>query len=330
MKRGKFILICFTILLLFVGCGKQKGEAEVNLRLGHIQSAKDIWHKASLVFKEELEKRSDGKITATIYPSSTLGGDRDIVEGMQLGTIDMGLIAGVLGNFEPSIQLFEIPYLFTNEQEYTAIVKGEVGGIIADRLRERAGVRILDFWDRGPREVSSNKPINSLKDIQGLKIRIPEIQAMEAVWSAMGASPTTMAWGEVYTALEQNVIEAQENPVPFMYSGRIHEVQKYIAMTDHKFEYVTLSISEKTWQSLTEEQKKIVHEAADAATKYQNDTVNQVAQENLQEMIDAGMKITYPDKKEFQEAAKEASRIYGESVDADLYHKIIQDLEAMK
>jgi len=300
--------------------------AKLELKLGHIQTEQDFWHLGSLKFKEELEKRSNGEITLKIYPNSTLGGDRDLVEGMQMGTVDFGLVAGVLGNFEKSIGLLELPYLFDSQEEFNKVIHGPIGEEIAGRMVKKAGIRILNWWDRGPRQTTSNKPINKLEDLKGLKIRLPEIPAMVNSWRAMGANPTPMAWSEVYTGLQQNVIEAQENPIPFIYGGRINEVQKYIAMTDHKYEYVTIAMSEMRWKKLNDAQRKIIVEAANAATAYENQLVLDKTNELLAEMQKKGLQVTHPDKKELAAAARSVHEDFAKTVDLDLYKRILQTL----
>lgn len=314
-------------LAMFAGTSLPVQAQDVlNLKLGHIQSDKDLWHFGAEKFKEELEARSDGKITLTIYPNSTLGGDRDLVEGMQMGTADFGLIAGVLGNFEPTIQLLELPYLFHSQEEFDKVIHGDIGSEIAGNVLDKAQVRILNWWERGSRQVTSNKPVNGLDDLKGLKIRVPEIPAMVAAWRAMGANPTPMAWSEVYTGLEQNVIEAQENPIPFIYGGRINEVQKYLAMTDHKYEYVTLAMSDLRWKQLTPEQQTIIVEAAQAATDAENEAVRNQTATMLQEMVDAGLQVTKPEIGPIAAAATSAHEDFAKTVDIDLYNRIVTTL----
>jgi tripartite ATP-independent transporter DctP family solute receptor len=298
----------------------------IEFKLGHIQPEDDPWQKGAEKFKEGLESKSNGTMTVKIYPNSTLGGDRDLAEGMQMGTVDFALIAGVLSNFEKSVGLLELPYLFNSQDEFDKIIQGDIGQEITQRVLKNANIRILNFWDRGPREVTSNKPINSLADIQGLKIRVPEINAMVVTWKAMGATPTPMAWNEVYTSLQQNVIEAQENPIPYIYSNKLQEVQKYIAMTDHKYEYVTLSMSNQKWKSLTKDQQKIVTEAAKEATDYENQLVQEVTDKDLEALKSAGMTVTKPDKSKFAEKARSAHADFAKTVDYDLYERIIKAL----
>lgn len=337
MKKILSGILLITMLFgtVLAGCSSEDSatsddskDKEVKvLKLGHIQSENDLWHEGALKFKEEVEAKSNGTLKVELFPNSTLGGDRDMAEGLQIGTVDFALIAGVLGNFEPSIQLLELPYLFGSEEEYNKVIHGEVGQEIKDRVLGASDIRILNFWDRGPRHVTSNKPINSLEDVKGLKIRIPEIKAMEDTWKAMGASPTTMAWSEVYTGLEQKVIEAQENPIPFIYGGRVHEVQDYLALTSHKFEYVTLSMSEMTWSKLTPEQQQIIADAGKVATDFENELVKDKTGEILETMKSEGLQVTTPNVAEFADAAKKAHENFAKTIDLELYQSILKAIK---
>ena len=195
------------------------GSASVVLKLGHIQSESDLWNLGAVKFADRVSELSNGDIKIEIYPNSTLGGDRDMAEGLMMGTVDISLIAGVLSNFDDTISVLEIPYLFRSNEEFEKVIYGDVGKEIAAHVLDTSGIRILNWWERGPRLITSSKPINSVADMKGLKIRIPEISAMEQVFSAWGAAATTMSWSEVYPSLQQGVIEAQENPIPFFYSA---------------------------------------------------------------------------------------------------------------
>lgn len=331
IKTLIIVLMSVITFSMMTGCSagnKEKASTKldnntITLKLGHIQSESDLWQNGAIKFAEEVEKRTNGQIKVQIYPNSTLGGDRDMAEGLQMGTVDFALIAGVLGNFEPSFQILELPYLFKDENHFEKVIYGPIGKEFEDRILKHANIRIIGWWERGPREITSNKPINSLADIKGLKIRVPEIPAMVETWKAMGASPTPMAWSEVYTGLQQHVIDAEENPIPFIYGGRIYEVQKYLAMTHHKYEYVTIAMSNKTWEKLTTDQQKAITEAAKVATDYENNLVKEQTDKLLKEMEDKGMKVTNPNIQEFAEAAIKAHEQFAKKIDYDLYQKII-------
>lgn len=329
-----FLLVSFMLITLATGCSSSNSESKQNvkdsdstepivLKLGHIQSQDDLWQLGAEKFAELVEEKSNGQVKIEIYPNSTLGNDRDMAEGLQMGSLDFALIAGVLGNFEPSLQIMELPYLFRDEAHLRKVIYGPVGQELLDRLLNNAGIRGLSFWERGSRQLTSNKPVNSVKDIKGLKIRVPEIPPMVSAWKAMGANPTPMAWGEVYTALQQGTVDAQENPIPYIYAGRIHEVQKYLAMTNHKYEYVILCMSDMTYNKLTEEQQKIVEEAAKEATEYENKLVAEKTDEYLEEMISDGMEVTEPEIEEFAELARTVHAEYADKLGKELYDAII-------
>lgn len=331
-KFGIFAVLASAVMAVSValsGCGGDEQKDEViTLKLGHIQSEQDLWNLGSIKFKEEVEKLSQGKIKVDIFPNSTLGGDRDLAEGMKMGTVDFALIAGVLGNFDKSISILELPYLFRNHDEYNKIVNGAIGKEITGNVLKSSGIRILNWWDRGPRHTTANKPINTPADLAGLKIRVPEIPAMVDTWKAMGATPTPMAWSEVYTGLQQHTIDAQENPIPFIYGGRIQEVQDYIILTAHKYEYVTLAMSDKKFQSLTPEQQDIIIKAAQTATDYENNLVVTETDKLLKEMVEKnGMTVITPDIEPFAELAVKAHMPYAKSIGMeDLLNRINHEL----
>lgn len=331
MKKLVSILLLVFMVIAVAGCGgNTKKDAaggqkkQITLKLGHIQSESDLWHLGAKKFAELVSAKTNGEVTVRIYPNSTIGNDRDMAEGLQMGSVDFALIAGVLGNFEPSLQIMEMPYLFNNEEHLRKVIYGPVGNDLLARLLKSSNIRGLSFWERGPRQLTTNKPINSLQDIKGLKIRVPEIPPMVAAWKAMGANPTPMAWGEVYTGLQQNVIEAQENPVPYIHAGKIYEVQKYLAITNHKYEYVIMAMSNKTWEKLTPEQQKAVKEAAEEATKYENQLVKDKADELFKDLQAKGMKVTKPDTAEWAKAARTTHKEFAEKYGMDIYNKIIE------
>lgn len=327
MKKCTWFLVLVFMVVALAGCGTAKkdeaAKKPVVLKLGHIQSESDLWQLGSKKFAELVSAKTNGEVTVRIFPNSTIGNDRDMAEGLQIGSVDFALIAGVLGNFEPSIQIMEMPYLFNNEEHLRKVIYGPVGDELLVKLLKSSNIRGLSFWERGPRHLTSNKPVNSLQDIKGLKIRVPEIPPMVAAWKAMGANPTPMAWGEVYTSLQQNVIEAQENPIPYIHAGKIYEVQKYLALTSHKYEYVILAMSNKTWERLTPAQQKAIREAAEEATKYENKLVADKTDELFKDLQAKGMTVTRPDTAEWAKAAKTTHKEFADKYGIELYEKII-------
>ncbi len=331
MKRLSLVLLLVFSLVAMAGCGgtgtksdTASGKKPITLKLGHIQSESDLWHKGAQKFAELVAKKTNGEVTVQIFPNSTIGNDRDMTEGLQMGSVDFALVAGVLGNFEPSLQIMEMPYLFKDEAHLRKVIYGPIGDDLLGKLLNSSNIRGLSFWERGPRQLTTNKPVNSLEDIKGIKIRVPEIPPMVTAWKAMGANPTPMAWGEVYTSLQQNVIEAQENPVPYIHAGKIYEVQKYIAMTNHKYEYVVMAMSNKTWVKLTPDQQKAISEAAKETTEYENKLVADKTQDLLNDLQAKGMKVTTPDTTQWAKTAQTTHKEFAEKYGIDIYNKIIE------
>lgn len=318
------LLILAVLAPVFAAGSQEAGAAKpVTLKLGHIQSDQDVWHKAAVFFAQKVEEKTGGTVKVEVYPNSTIGNDRDMAEGLQLGSVDFALIAGVLGNFEPSLQILELPYLIENEQHLRNVVYGPIGEELFARLLKSSNIRGLTYWERGPRHITSNFPINSIADVKGFKMRLPEIPAMLAYWRAAGANPTPMAWGEVYSALQQKVIDGQENPVPYIHSSRLEEVQSYIAMTAHKYEYVTISMSNKTYEKLTADQQKAVYAAAAESAEYQNKLVAELTDTLFKDLQAKGMKVTYPDRAPFIAVAQQVNTDFANKIDAELYKKIV-------
>ncbi|MFC4354260.1 TRAP transporter substrate-binding protein [Chryseomicrobium palamuruense] len=301
--------------------GETSGEV-TTLRLGHIASETDAWHLGAQKFAELVEEKTDGSVKVELYASSTLGNDRDLIEGMQLGSIDFALVAGVLSNFYEPYSILELPYLFEDTDHLEAVLYGEVGEQLQADLLENADIRGLDFWVRGPRLLTASREIQSASELSGLKIRVPEIPASIAAWEAMGATPTPMAFGEVYSSLQTGVIDAQENPLALIESNKLNEVQDYLMMTNHVYGYVQLTMSEQTYQKLSADQQAAIEEAAEEATQYENELVYELEAELLQKLKDAGMTVVEPDIASFSELA---TTVHAEFADESDAHRALYD-----
>lgn len=335
MKKWSILGLCIILVLslTLAGCGDSGKKAEapaapaakqpISLKLGHVVDGTHTWNKAAEKFAQLVEQKTKGTVKVQVFHSSQLGNDRDLAEGMQMGSVDMALIAGVLGNFYEGIQLLELPYLFNNQEHLRKVIYGPVGDEIKQNLQKKAGIIGLEFWERGPRQLTTNKPINKIEDIQGLKIRVPEIPPMVAAWKAMGANPTPMAWGEVYTALQQRTIDAQENPFANILSSKIQEVQKNLAITNHVYGYVLHVISEKSNGKLTPDQQKAIREAAKETMVWQNKQVEQEEDSLFKQLQAAGMQVTRPDVSEFSKRAKTVHKEFADKYGKEMYDKIV-------
>lgn len=256
-------------------------------------------------FAKLVKDKTKGELDIQIFPAAQLGSERDFVEGLQLGTLEMTLTStGPMGNFVPDIKLFNLPYLFANREEAYKILDGPIGTEIADKLL-KIGIRSFGWYENGFRNVTNNKrPINSVADMKGIKIRVMEDSLFIDSMKALGASPLPMAFGELYTALEQGTVDAQENPLGNIYTSRFQEVQKYLAMTGHFYSPAMLLVSEMFYKSLSPELQKALAEAGAEARDYERQLSIDSELDYKKKLLDAGMKITEPEKAEFIKAVK--------------------------
>lgn len=323
IKQSGVLLIILASLLL-AGCTESASTEEITtLKLGHIQSEDHTWHKGSVEFAELVEEKTNGSVEVDIYPSSTLGSDRDLVEGIQIGSVDFALVAGVLSNFHEPYAILELPYLFEDMDHLEQFTYGEGGAELQEEMLEETGVRGLEFWIRAPRQLTTNKLIESPSDLNGIKIRVPNIEASVEGWSAMGANPTPMNFSEVYSSLQTGVIDAQENPISFSASAGIQEVQDYLVETDHVFGYVQLLMSDVTNEELTSAEQIAVEEAAVEARNYQNDLVLAEEERSLEVMTDAGVEVIEVDHEPFRELVQPVHETLADKYGRELYDNIV-------
>lgn len=336
LKKFSVLAVLMVLIVSAVACGNGNTNSgansggssggedkKVKLRLGHITGESDAWHVGALKFAELVKEKSNGTVEVEIYPSSTLGNDRDLIEGMQLGSVDFALVAGVLSNFYEPYSILELPYLFRDQDHLEKVLYGDVGKQMKEDLLTNAQIRGLEFWVRGPRELTSNKKVESVDDLKGLKVRVPEIPASIAAWKAMGANPTPMAFGEVYSSLQTGVIDGQENPLAFIASNKIQEVQDYLVMTNHVYGYVMLTMSDITYSKLSEAQQKAVEEAAKEATQFENELVAKQEAELMAFMKESGVTIIEPDTAPFMEKAMTVHEEFANKYGKELYDSIV-------
>jgi tripartite ATP-independent transporter DctP family solute receptor len=336
LKKLSLVSMALLVSVGMVACGSKdntagapsaKGSAgqPVKLKLGHIAGDADPWNIGAKKFAELVNQKTNGSVQVDIYPSSTLGNDRDLIEGMQLGSIDFALVAGVLSNFYQPYAILELPYLFRDRQHMEKVLYGPVGEKLKTDLLQNAQLRGLQFWERTPRQLTAKKKITTPADLNGLKIRVPEIPASIAAWKAMGATPTPMAFSEVYSSLQTGVIDAQENPLALIESSKLQEVQKYLINTNHVYGYVMLTMSDITYKKLSPEQQKAVEAAAKEATEFENKIVYDQEKELIKKLTDAGMQSVDVDVTPFLEKAKSVHKDFASKSkpEQELYDSIV-------
>ena len=279
---------------------------ERTLQLGHLANEENSWHLASVRFAEEVERLTDGRIAVEVFPNESLGKEIDLINGMQLGTVDMTITGESLQNWAPMAALLAVPYAYGSLEQMDEVASGEIGDEIEAQIVEQAQIRPLAYFARGPRNLTSNRPVTSPEELDGLKMRVPNVPLFVDVWSALGAQPTPMAFSEVFTSLQNGTIDAQENPLALIRSASFAEVQDHVNMTEHVRSWIYLAISEQTWQSLSEEDRAALEEAARIAQEHERRLFEESLAADRAHLEEAGMTFTKVDGAAFAAAAKDA------------------------
>lgn len=313
MKKVNIHLIftLFVGILLLAGCnsleteGKEVGsDKEIVIKFGHVLAPTHPYQLGAEKFKEILEANSPQPVKVELFPSSQLGSERDLTEGLQLGTVDIAIAPGTITSFEPAMGVFDLPYILSSREHAYKVLDGEIGKEIAAKLPEN-NIRLLAYWENGFRHVTNSKhPVNTPTDLKGLKIRVPENNVYVDTFNTWGANTTTMAFSELYTALQQKTIDAQENPLALIFTNKFNEAQEYLSLTGHFYGPAHLLISEHTWKKFSPEMQEAVQKAANEARDYERQLLKDEEAKYIQGLKDAGMKINEVNLEEFQKAAE--------------------------
>jgi len=291
---------------LAVLMGTSAMAAEVTLKLGHLANEENIWHKAALKFAEEVAALTEGRVEVVVYPNETLGKEIDVINGMQLGTADMTITGESLQNWAPKAALLALPYAYKSLEHMDRVASGEIGDAIEAEIIANAGIRPLTYFARGPRNLSANREITSPDQLNGFKLRVPNVPIFVAAWQALGANPTPMAFSEVFTSLQNGTIEGQENPLALFKSGGFYEVQKVVNKTEHVRSWIYLTIAESSWDKLSEADQAAVQEAANRTQAFERELFLADEKALVTDLESKGVKFVEVDQAAFAARAKDA------------------------
>ena len=260
--------------------------------------------QAMMKLAEDLEERSGGVLQCDVYTNNALGGELDILDQARTGTVEIIYCSPTAATMNPKINVFDLPFLFENYEQVEKVVSNEE--LMNEILGEFVdyGIRPMAAYENGLRVISSNKKIESLADLKGMKMRVPQAPISIAIFNALGANATPVAFNELYSALQQGVVDGQENGYPTFTSNRYYEVQKYIAESYHMWSINELFVSDVFWQKLTPELQEIVQTACEESGVYQRNLYREMQDSSKQEALDNGVEITYPDMPERNEATE--------------------------
>ena len=294
------------------------------IKLGTTVNEQDSFQVCAEKFAELVKERTNGAYEIEIHPNGALGDERTMLESMQMGTLDMGIItSGPFVNFSSAMGVLDMPFLFANNEEAYKVLDGEIGKELLGTL-EDADLKGLAYAERGFRNITnSKKPITNAADVAGLKLRVMENDVYTATFKALGVNAVPMAWSDALTALQQGTIDGEENPINVIYSYKLWESQKYVTLDRHSYSTAIITMSNDLFKSLPEDVQTIFEESAQEAAEYERQWVADQEADQLQEIKDHGMEVVEnPDVDSFRAAVQSVYDAYPDYAD---YITRIQD-----
>jgi TRAP-type transport system periplasmic protein len=290
--------------LLPGGCGKGPDEVIV-VKAGVSHGPSHSFTRALEYFGEELEKESQGRFRIRVYSASQLGGEKEMQEMLAVGSLEVS-VTGVLNTYEPLFSVFELPYLYRDREHVLEVNQGPILKEVASSLIPH-GLRLLGFYENGFRNLTNSvRPVHHPSDVAGLMIRTPENPAQIETFRALKAIPTPLSYSELYTALVQGVVDGQENPLQNIWSGRLYEAQKHVAMTHHIYNSAYVLASERFWKRLTADEQALFESCLKRSSRWQLELMEELDAELEEKLREQGLAFTYPDRRAFEEATKPA------------------------
>lgn len=318
MRRLAIVLaVCMLLVVALSGIAS---AAVINAKLGHVGAPDHIFEIGAKKFAELVKEKTGGTVLVQTFPGGQLGGDRDMMESLQMGTLEIA-IQGPIDSFVPMASIIPLPYMWKSPEHVYKFLDSPVSDKVYADLDKMGIVRLANM-ENGWRLVTSNKPIEKISDFVGFKIRTPESPMFRDTFIAFGASPVPIPFPELYSALQQGVVEGQENPIFHIMTQKFYEVQKNLAMTRHMYLDAPLLASKVFWNKLSADQQKAVREAAMEATQYQRQVAIEKEAELLEQIKGFGVTITNPDLEALTAAVQPLHEAWAEKFGKDYYQQI--------
>ena len=310
MKFMKKLGIALLVALLPAG----SSLAQIEIKLGHVGEPGSLFAKSADEFAKRANEKLGGKAKVVAFGSSQLGGDKELMQKLKLGTVELAIPSTVMSSESDLFGIFEMPYLVKDRKHMQAIEKEVFWPKIAPEA-EKKGLKVLAVWENGVRHITNNKhPIVKPADLKGIKLRVPEGKWRVKMFQTYGANPSPMKFSEVFTALQTGVMDGQENPFSQIVSAKFQEVQKFLSLTGHVYTPAYLTTGSKKWATLPADVRKVLEDTAKDMQKY----VYAVAEKDENELIDkikaAGVKVNEADKPAFVAASKAVYEEFGKEV----------------
>jgi tripartite ATP-independent transporter DctP family solute receptor len=331
----KALVILISVILLVIGFSGSifAEDNPIIIKLSHALPEDTPQHVGALAFKKMVEERTDGAIEVQVFPASQIGSDVEAVEMMQSGAIQASLVpTAKMSVFDPSLQLIDLPFLFPNREITHKFLDSEIADDLFKPL-ENIGLKGLAFWESGFKQITANKEIRKPEDFKGLKFRVMESPLLIEQYKTLGANPVPIDFAEVYNALQQGVVDGQENPLVSITTMRFYEVQSYMMMTNHGYLAYAFLFSKAFWDKLSPEHQEIISKAALEAAQLERQEVANREEGYIKIIGDSGtiiVRFTEEELKAFANAMKPVHEKFADLIGRDLLQKAYNMLEKLK
>ena len=289
-------------------------QAQMELKFGHVGEPGSLFAKSAEEFAKRANERLGGKAKVVVFGSSQLGGDKELLQKLKLGTVEFALPSTVMSSESDLYGVFEMPYLVKDRRHMLAIEREVFWPKLAPEV-EKKGLKILAVWENGYRHITNNKrPIRAPADLQGIKLRVPEGKWRVKMFQAYGANPSPMKFSEVFTALQTGVMDGQENPFSQIVSAKFQEVQKFLSLTGHVYTPAYITTGAKKWATLPADVRKVLEDTAKDVQKFVYATAEKDEGDLLAKIKEAGVQVNEADKAAFVAASKAVYDEFGKEV----------------
>ena len=319
LRKVSFIMLLILLLPILSGCKKESTASDVEvLRIGTTTERGGNFVTGLEYFAEKVKEYSNGKVEIQIYPSSQLGNERDLVESISLGSIDMALVStAVLSNISEEFKIFDMPYIIRDLETAYNFMDGESGRYIMDSLL-KADIKGLGLWENGFRHITNNgDQIVSPSDVKGIKIRTMENEIHQRTFQNLGATATAMAWGEVFTSLQQGVIDGQENPLAIVETNSLWEAQDNLSLTQHFYSPGLIMINDGLFESFDKEIQEAILKAEKEARDFEREFNQNMEKDIVEHLKEEGMNVYEVDLEEWIDSVKPIYEYYHDKLNQE-------------
>ena len=327
MLSRKIVTICVSLIFLLISV--PAWSADYTIKFSHVVAVDTPKGQAANYFKKLVEKRTDGRVEVQVYPNAALYGDREAIEALKMNAIQMACPSfSKFTGFVPQLQIFDLPFLFEDREHLYRFMSSDVGQELLELVKQR-GLLGLAYWDNGFKQLSlDSNPIKKPEDVEGKKFRIMSSKVLEAQFKAVDASPQVLPFSEVYSALQQGVVDGQENTISNIYTKKFHEVQNHLTLSNHGYLGYMLVTNQIFWNQLPDDLKKTIQKCVEDATEYERKKAAQLNKDQLQKIKESGeVEIHEMTKQERKAWKQEMKEIYPEFYDVIGKHRIQKALE---